>query len=482
MRIKNNKNGVRPRATGLPGRIPGISGQGRFFLSAFLFTALLSPGIFAQDGGGRPVPGEEWYASNAGGMALQPMPSRLAALRGKYSLMVGRAAFGDLPALLREYYQDPWSIEVRVLYADGAESRRQWIFTDREKVIRLVSVFVEAPPPEDEDTEDEDAPEEVPPDDDQVDRIAPEGEEKGEAEAGAAVPGFIELYNGEGLLTGERRFQDGGEEVEIRYFYNQRFLLRAETTRKFSAPPEPAAEPEESSELPLAESSEPLEFAESVEPLESPESVELEEAAELPPVEPEEPLPAERLVCTDYYRYSRSGSLRTIERVYHEPAEGVAARIRFPHRILDSIHEKEFVNPALTYGSESLSDILIDSPYRVVYNTDQRGRILSETRLDKDGQVVGELNNTWLGDRLSRIVWKAGEDERRIEYRYNADGDRIEERNFRNGNLERVVMKEGDIEVEELYINDQPVLRVRWEKGRKISEERIRPSGSGRAR
>jgi hypothetical protein len=93
---------------------------------------------------------------------------------------------------------------------------------------------------------------------------------------------------------------------------------------------------------------------------------------------------------------------------------------------------------------------------------------------------VGERRNYWAAGRLAQISWKAGEDERRIEFQYNADGDRIEERNYRKENLERLVFREGDIEVEELYMNGQPILRARWEKGRKISEEQIRPPASGR--
>jgi hypothetical protein len=375
-------------------------------------------------------------------MALEPVSSRLAALRGKYGLMIGRAAPRELPGLLREYYQSPWAIEIRVLYAEGAESRRQWIFLDMDRVIRVVAVFVSDP--DEEDAADGGA---VFP----GQRI---GEDEG-IETKARPAGFIELYDQEGLLTGERRFRDDGEETGVKYFYNRRILVRAETRRK--SPPDlgtgdsPGGEEAGDAGGALTENA--------AGPEEAPE----------PGLAP----PVERLVCTDYYRYSRSGSLRAIERVYYEPPEEIL--VRFPYRILDSIYAKEFVDPALAYGSEFLSDIFMDSVHRVVYNTDQRGRILSETWMDSEGRVVGELSNAWTGDRLIWVTWKAGEDERRVEYTYNADGDRVEERNYRKGNLERLVQKEGDIEVEELYMNGQPVLRARWEKGRKISEERIRP-------
>jgi hypothetical protein len=437
----------------------GAAKRGCFVSALSLFTLLLIPPVPAQEGGRAR---ETWYISNAGGMALRPAPSRLAALRNQYSLMIGRAAPQDLPDSLRTYYQSPWAIEVRVLYNQGAESRRQWIFLEGERT-RLVAVFVEPPAPD----EAADGENPAPPED------GADGEgENGEAETPASLFGFIELYNGEGFLAEERRFQDDGEEIGVKYFFNRRTLIRAETTRKVppdsetEAPPdgEEAAEPEETGEEMAEEAGE--------------EAAETGEDAELPPADP-----VEQLVCTDYYRYSRSGSLRAIERVYHEtPPEGAVTQLRFPQRILDSVYDKEFVNPALAYGSEFLSDIFIDSGYRVVYNTDQRGRILSETRFDSKGDLVGEIKNTWTGERLTEITWKAGEDERRVVYSYNAEGDRTEERNYRKGNLERLVLREGDIEVEELYMDGQPILRARWEKGRKVSEERIPPSGSGRDR
>jgi antitoxin component YwqK of YwqJK toxin-antitoxin module len=115
-----------------------------------------------------------------------------------------------------------------------------------------------------------------------------------------------------------------------------------------------------------------------------------------------------------------------------------------------------------------------------VYTTDERGRILTETREDEEGNVTGELRNFWSDDRLSRIVWNAGGEERITEYVYDQDGDRIEEKNYRNGALERLVRVQGDREDEELYMNGEPILRTRWEGGRKVYEEHIRPGGPRR--
>jgi hypothetical protein len=473
-------------------KAPGVPRYIRLFLTTFsLLVSSPGAGIFAQEGRGNSALTEQWYISNAGGMALEPS-SPLVALRNEYSLMIGRAAPGEIPELLREYYQTPWTVEVRVLYTEGAESRRQWLFLDGERVTRLVAVFV-PPSSDDEEADDEEAVDGeglVPPEDtvDEESVASSDDPADGAGESGEAEPiptGFIEFYDGDGLLTGERRFQDDGGETAVRYFYTRRILLRAETTQKF--PPgsvtedSPAEEGDGAEPGTSAELDEEPEEASVLEEAPPSEEAPVSEEAPEPETPPADSPPVERLICTDYYRYSRSGSLRAIERVYHEPPEGAMTRIQFPHRILDSVYETEFVNPALAYGSESLSDIFMDSVDRVVYNTDQRGRILSETRMDSSGQVVGEITNIWEGNRLAQVIWKAGEDERRVEYTYNADGDRIEERNYRKENLERVVKREGDIEVEELYIDGQPILRTRWEKGRKISEERIRSPNSGRA-
>jgi hypothetical protein len=37
-----------------------------------------------------------------------------------------------------------------------------------------------------------------------------------------------------------------------------------------------------------------------------------------------------------------------------------------------------------------------------------------------------------------------------------------------------VIRTSGDREIEELYMDDRVILRAVWEKGRKISEERVR--------
>ncbi|MDR1278690.1 MAG: hypothetical protein LBK02_08060, partial [Treponema sp.] len=68
-----------------------------------------------------------WFRSNAAGMALEELPSRIAALRNEYALGLDYIPPGELPAILSPYYEAPWQVEIRVLYTNGGESRRQWI-------------------------------------------------------------------------------------------------------------------------------------------------------------------------------------------------------------------------------------------------------------------------------------------------------------------------------------------------------------------
>jgi hypothetical protein len=178
---------------------------------------------------------------------------------------------------------------------------------------------------------------------------------------------------------------------------------------------------------------------------------------------------------TDNYRYTRSFSLRAIERVFDQGYDGnQAGRVSFPPIVPGSSREPEFQNPGLAFSSEFFDDVITELPERIIYTTDSRGRVLTETRLDENGDVIGELRNAWTGDRLDSVFWKSGDDERLTEYEYDSDGDRILERNLNRGVLERTVRTTGNRDIEELYMNGRVVLRAIWEDGRKISEERIR--------
>ncbi|MDR2258025.1 MAG: hypothetical protein LBE14_02625, partial [Treponema sp.] len=367
-----------------------------------------------------PPPGPpRWFRSNAAGMALEETSSRFAALRNEYALVIDFFSPEELPDILASYYETPYRIEVHILYKNGEESRRQWIFRATGGTARLVAVFNQENPddPEDDETSGDAAPE---PDTDGAGETA---ETAGEAPAGRAPRGFIETYNQDGWITAERLLREEGEEDITGFFYHNRRLIRAEMGRK-------------------TRNGE----GETVTP-----------------------------VYTDFYRYNRAAALRAVERIYHEgAADAGPVRLTFPHMILNAAADKDFISPGISYGSDFLEEQWAGDGYRVLYTTDERGRILTETRQDDTGATIGEQQNTWSGDRLTSVVLKTGDDERRTEYEYDSEGNRITERNYRNGVLERTVRGEGKREIEELYMNGVVILRAVWEDGRKISEERVR--------
>ncbi|GHV27256.1 hypothetical protein AGMMS4952_08630 [Spirochaetia bacterium] len=338
---------------------------------------------------------EDWYVSNAGGMALEPAFSRFA-LRNKYALSVGSASFSDLPERLQQYYDPSYRIELRRLYEKGAISRRQWSFRDDAENALLAAVF----------------------------------EDNGS--------GFIERYNADKLIAESHQIAADGSDYITYYYYNRGFLIRAETLLYTPFTPEPEEEGEGEE-----------------------------------PVVKQEGEGKEEPVWTDYYHYNRSYAIRSVERRFLN-VPGEPAFFRSPTLIIGLAAEGEFVKPGSVFSSEFFEDVIINSGDRILYTTDDRGRILSEVRRDENDEVLGEVINTWSGDRLASVLWKSEDEERLIEYEYNSGGDRIFERNFRDGVLERTVRRSGEREVEELYMNGAAVLRAIWEDGRKVSEERIR--------
>jgi hypothetical protein len=320
-------------------------------------------------------------------------------------------------------YHDPfYRIELRCLYVDGLVTRRQWTFRDGNEVTRMAAVFA----------------------DDQS--------------------GFIELYNADKLIAESHQLNTDGSDYLVYYYYNRGVLIRAETRlfRPFAEEvsvekPEPPAAPMESDGIDVV----PVPRALNV-PVT--ELIQTSEGTEEP-------------IWTDYYRYTRSNALRSVERHYiRSPVPGnETERMRFPQLILGVGSENEFVKPGSVFSSEFFEDVIVSSGDRILYNTDPRGRILSEVRRDENDKILGEVINTWSGDRLLSVLWKSDNEERLIEYEYNAAGDRVFERNLRNNVLERTVRQDGEREIEELYINGEVALRALWIDGRKVSEEPVRP-------
>jgi hypothetical protein len=381
-----------------------------------------------------------WFRSNAGGMALEEIPSRLAALRNEYVLVIDYINPNELPVFLTPFYQDSFTVEIRILYIKREESRRQWLFRDNAGTTRLAAVFFdsldaaaaeqaeaegETPeaegPAEGEDTppgsplfaEAAEDPDAAAPPDDAADDEKPA--------ARRVIDGFIEVYNDMQQITAEYRFFDDGEETLTDYFYNRNTLVKAEGRRRTAGEGK-----------------------------------------------------AYQAIYTDNYRYNRSFSLRSVERIYHEQAEAEPVRLVFPARVLDAALEESFLSEKVTPVLEFFGDTYAQAGYRMDFVADERGRILTQTLLDTEDQEVWVIKNTWSGDRIVATLKITGEEEMLVEYEYDGEGNRIVERNVRNGVLERLVRSDGQKETEELYMNDVVILRAIWENGRKISEERVR--------
>ena len=178
----------------------------------------------------------------------------------------------------------------------------------------------------------------------------------------------------------------------------------------------------------------------------------------------------------DVYRYARNNQIRVIERTYFETK--ARSLVTLPRTIKDiSFNDANsgfFVSPVSSYSSVFLQDVLLDTGTNTVYALDDKGRILTETRRDADGKTQGTLTNIWDENRIRSVVWESSGDTRRVDYTYNNDGERVNEKNYRNGMLEREVEVSGDEETETLYLRGEAVLQAVWQGGRKIEEKSLR--------
>jgi hypothetical protein len=192
---------------------------------------------------------------------------------------------------------------------------------------------------------------------------------------------------------------------------------------------------------------------------------------------------------SDTFRYTRSNLLRKVERIFYragtalEAAQGRSSLLPVIPETPANLDLREappipgFVNPGSPYDSGIMTEVLQSiysvSAARVVYDTDSQGRVIAETRYDKNDKILAEITNEWSGDRIRVIRWSAGPDQGRIVFRYSGK-DRVGEEDYRNGELERTVKTRGNEEIEEIYMNGKPILRATWQNGRKVSEERLR--------
>jgi len=372
-----------------------------------------------------------WFRSNPGGMALEEMKSRYAALRNEYALAINYAHSDELPDYLVPYYNENHILEVRILYRKGEQLRTQWIFRDENRATRLNAVFLEP------NKEEPFVREEIIETDDETAQIAeaeiepePETEDNIEMEIETPViladvkskSGFLEIFNEDSFLTEEYRYFENGGISKIEYFLKENLLIKAvykEWNNKNSG-----------------------------------EYITL---------------------YTDNYFYNRSLSLRNIERVFLNGQKlSDPVRVAFPRRIMDLADTGIFVRERLNVYPDFFGDVYVSKGSRMIFDTDNRGRIMSQILYNSEDKVIWAIHNTWQNNRIVSSVKTEGDTVFLAEFAYNSNGDKVLERNSKNGVLERVVRAEGNAEIEELYMDSAIVLRAVWEDGRKISETWVR--------
>jgi len=460
-----------------------------------------------------------WFRSNSGGMPIEEVQSRIAALRGEYALVIDFTTSDELPEYLLDFFDESFFIETRALYKEGKESRVQWIFRDENYGVRLNAVIFEAKKDEESEKLEKtgETPAQVETADDSAVAIAVSGATSGEeiavtlsetyedevVEKPARKPdpesGFIEIYDEKYNLTTEYRYTDKGDKSKIDYFYKNNVKVSAQA---------------------MLWDNEKEEYIET---------------------------------HTDYYYYNRSAFLRAVERVFARDqkitlADNVIAgntaeeavadsagtdnavasnignvesvadsagtdvaatdnvvadsagtdnavadgaitvkadtkeavtdniiRVTFPHNILAAANDKLSVSEKYNQFPDFFGDLFVTKDSKLVFKTDDKGKVLEQTLVgnDEEGTVIWKIVNTWANDRIEKITKTEGETVLLAEYVYNKNGERILERNYKDGVLERVVRSEGNKDIEELYLDNKLVLQAIWVDGRKISESRV---------
>jgi YD repeat-containing protein len=365
----------------------------------------------------------DWYVSDASGMALERSTRSLAS-RLEYSLSIETALDSDsVPAGMRGAMPSGGTIELRTLYERGEVRRRRWAALDSDGFERLVET--------------------------------------------RWTDGTItrERYDASLRFVEEARLGADGAGTVIRYFYAGSRLERAEA------------------------------FAVA--------------GGETP-------------IWTETYRYLRSGALLSVERTKVTPegekpsteateavrfdtalgvprtlvtrsADGSGSRTRYDasgrvaeRATLDATGKPVVVAEVMKDAGEtkkSAGSIVRSTEAGITVETglDERSRIIWERRTDEGGALLSETHTVWSENRIASVEIVVGAETRRTEYEYDAAGNRMMERNYRNGALERSVRRSGDEDTEELYSDGVPVLRAVWVGGRKVSERRLR-KGEGTIR
>jgi len=417
-----------------------------------------------------------WFRSNVGGMALEEIGTRFVALRYEYALAIDYSPYHDIPDLITPYFKSDYTSEIRTLYRKNEIIRTQWIFRDKNGTSRLNAVFIER-------KKEEEKPKETPASTqtaekkEQVTEKKEQGAESREQEEenkeqgaekkeqgeeskeqgsenkeqreesgeqieskgiqtveekpvvkkpapiqNSPLTGFIETFDEKAFLTSETRFYEDGSKDKIEYTAKDNLII---STTVF---------------------------------LWDKEKKDVTAS------------------YTDHYRYNRSLSLRGVEREFLKDMkpEDEPWLITFPRRLMDAVNDPFFTSQRENIVPEFFGDVFVKKDSKIVYESDDRGRIISQTFYDEDEKVVWIIKNIWSNDRITSTIKTEGDNEFTARFEYNANGDKIVERNYKNGVLERVVSTTGKTDVEELYYNNILVLKAVWEDGRKIQEERVR--------
>ena len=216
--------------------------------------------------------------------------------------------------------------------------------------------------------------------------------------------------------------------------------------------------------------------------------------------------PNDEPIWIDTYRYDRAGALRSVERekeavaffqdsrrgsprsLEFRESDGSVVRTRFDEqgRERDTVRIGPDGKTVVSSDRVSYEAVSGGGPAPSSRRTtdasgkpkdvflDGKGRIVREAILGADGAVLEETLTEWSDDRVSALVSVRGGRVRRTEYGYDPRGNRILERNFLDGVLERKVKKEGTMETEELYKNGALALRATYENGVLVREEYLR--------
>jgi len=470
-----------------------------------------------------------WFRSNAGGMALAEMGSRFTALRNEYALSVDFENYKEFPEMLFQYNTGNYNAEIRTLYRKGEILRTQWILRDKNGTTRVNAVIIQ---PKKEEAQAPAAPEKPAGQNvesggqmaDNSEQLTAGDEQLADNGGQPAENNGQTAENEELVVNNNRRTTRRNRQTAVNS------AQPANSAEQFVSDTVQAADNAEAEANGGEQIADNVEVASENEPENAEKAQEVEVTEEKPQDKPGNASNTSQLIgfieefdeksfltsevrlyengskdrieyksknnliltatvfiwddnkkdisaaYTDYYRYNRSLSLRAVEREFLREIklDEEYFIITFPRRLMDAVNEQFFKSQRQNILPDFFGDVYAQAESRIIYESDDRGRIISQTFYDEDDNLVWAVKNTWSNDRITATTKTEGDNVFTAQYEYAKNGDRISESNYKNGVLERVVRTEGKTDIEELYFKNVLVLRAVWEDGRKISEERIK--------